>query len=852
MAQESGASAESPESGGRGRPAIEEALGNARALRGRLVLGALAAVGVLVALALVLVWRQYEDAKREAADELQARAILAATVFDTYFDGQLGALSAIAASPAVTNADAEAMSGYFARFRPGSGTAFTAGVGWIDLQGRQRATSDPRGPVTVSLADRSYFRTAVATKKPVVGEAIVARTSGRRLVVMGVPSRDRRGRLNGVVAGGIVLQPSGTDARATDLGYSGLQVIDRENQQVTRRDLARPANDVLVGRLRRESEGVLIGQRGLEGTEDRVVAFATAATPGWVTVLDQPASSVFADARRTLALEAALVGAAAVVVLGLIGWAARRARRDLRAGQAQVANWAHLTRALNDALDAGAVRRTLATALAREFPQATVVVSDGSTDSDDSGSAAVVRGRRSPALADGATLKGIADAVASTAEPFALETEGETREALQPRAVERLRSLYGVSLAAGDADGREGVAMLLFAQEHAVAEHERPLLSAYAEQARQALARVHRHQAEHDVAVLLQQSLLPDTLPEAPGVESAAFYRAGALDANVGGDWYDIVRRPDGLVHLTVGDVAGHGIEAAILMGQLRHAFRAYALEHVSPAAVVERLSRHVPDDGMATMVCVTYDACTRELAYASAGHPPPLLADPSSRSVSLLDRTSTGPLGWPDQRAPEDVSLTVAADATLVLYTDGLVERRDAPLDQGIEWLRLAVLETLDDEPSRAVASIVGQLAVETDDDIALLLVRLGPSPNAVRIELPAESGDVRELRRRVRGWLAERGVDSDRRADAVLALNEAVVNAIEHGHRDVRGTITIQLRHRTDRLEITVDDQGTWREPVADDTRGRGIQLMRGLMDRAEIQQSAGGTTVLLEQRL
>ena len=851
MAQESDASAESPASGGRGSPAIEEALGNPRALRGRLVLGAIAAVGVLVALALVLVWRQYEDAKREAADELQARAILAATVFDTYFDGQLEALSAIAASPAVTNADAEAMTGYFARFRPGSGTAFTAGVGWIDLQGRQRATSDPRGPVTVSLADRSYVKAALASKKPVVGEAIVARTSGRRLVVMGVPSRDRRGRVNGVVAGGIVLQPSGTDARATDLGYSGLQVIDREDQQVTRRDLARPANGVLLGRLRRQSEGVLIGQRGLEGNEDRVVAFATAATPGWVTVLDQPASSVFADARRTLALEAALVGAAAVVVLGLIGWAARRARRDLRAGQAQVANWARLTRALNDALDSAAVRETLATALAREFPQATVVVSPASTDGDEPGSATVVRGRRSPALGDEATLQAIADAVGSTADSLALETEGETRDALQLPAVERLRSLYGVSLPAGDADGRVGVA-LLFAQEHALAEHELPLLSAYAEQARQALARVHRHQAEHDVAVLLQQSLLPDTLPVAPGVESAAFYRAGALDANVGGDWYDIVRRPDGLVHLTVGDVAGHGIEAAILMGQLRHAFRAYALEHASPAAVVERLSRHVPDDGMATMVCVTYDACTRELAYASAGHPPPLLADPSSRSVSLLDRTSTGPLGWPTQPTPEDVSLAAAADATLVLYTDGLVERRDAPLDQGIEWLRLAVLETLDDEPGRAVASIVGQLAVETDDDVALLLVRLGPSPDAVRIELPAESGDVRELRRRARGWLAERGVDSDRRADAVLALNEAVVNAIEHGHRDVRGTITIQLRHRTDRLEITVDDQGTWREPVADDARGRGIQLMRGLMDRAEIQQTADGTTVLLEQRL
>ena len=108
----------------------------------------------------------------------------------------------------------------------------------------------------------------------------------------------------------------------------------------------------------------------------------------------------------------------------------------------------------------------------------------------------------------------------------------------------------------------------------------------------------------------------------------AAHYRAGALNTRVGGDWYDIVRRPDGVLHLTVGDVAGRGIDAAISMGQLRNAFRAYALEHVSPAAIVDRLARHVPEDEMATMVCATFDPLTRELTYSTAGHLPPLLVD--------------------------------------------------------------------------------------------------------------------------------------------------------------------------------------------------------------------------------
>ena len=179
---------------------------------------------------------------------------------------------------------------YFARFGPG--LSFTAGVGWIDLTGRQRATSDANGPFRASLADRSYFKDAIATRKPVVGEAIVAQRTKRRLIVMGVPTRDARGRLSGVLAGGIVLEQSSSDARGNDLGYGGLQVIDRAGQQVTRRNLEKPENAALIGRLTESKEGVLVDTAGLDGSSGRVVAYATAATPGWTTVLDQPTGVV--------------------------------------------------------------------------------------------------------------------------------------------------------------------------------------------------------------------------------------------------------------------------------------------------------------------------------------------------------------------------------------------------------------------------------------------------------------------------------------------------------------------------------------------------------------------------------
>ena len=380
-----------------------------------------------------------------------------------------------------------------------------------------------------------------------------------------------------------------------------------------------------------------------------------------------------------------------------------------------------------------------------------------------------------------------------------------------------------------------------------------PLVQAYIDQAAQALDRVRRHEQEHDTAVLLQRSLLPATLDAGEGVEAASHYRAGALDTQVGGDWFDVVHRPDGIVHLTVGDVAGRGIDAAVSMGELRTASRAYALEHASPAAVIGRLARHVREDEMATVVCVAYDPYTRELAYASAGHLPPLLVDHAAGAASRLDRSASAPLGWAEHVGTEDTRAVVPPDATLALYTDGLVERRGESPDEGIERLVAAVLQTVGLPAAEAVDTIVDMM-VEPDpaDDLALLLVRLENAPSRLRVELPAEPSVLRGLRRRVRTWLELRGFDEDARADAVLALNEACANAIEHGYQGGAGTIAVQLEHSSERLAISVADEGTWREPQPDSARGRGFVIMRNVMDTTEVVHRPTGTTVVLEREL
>jgi serine phosphatase RsbU (regulator of sigma subunit)/anti-sigma regulatory factor (Ser/Thr protein kinase) len=827
----------------RAEPLFEEVIArSARAVRGRLVVGALVGFSVLMTLALAFVWQQYQDSKREAAEELRSRAILAATVFDTYFTGQLQALSAIAASPSVRAADAKAMTRYFSAFRRGSDTTFTAGIGWIDLEGRQRATSDPRGPTSIDLSGRDYFTRVVATKKPYVADALVAQTSKRRLIVMAVPTRRADGRLSGVLAGGVVIQPSRDDPRASDLGYTGLSVIDRKGHQVTLRDLA-PANAELIRRVRRSQEGVLVGAKGLDGSDGRVVAFATSRTPGWKTVLDQPESVVFADARRALLLEASLVVVAALTVLALIGWAMRRSRRDLRAAQAQVRRWAQLIRSLNAAIDKREVADLVATAVATEFRDGSAIVTVG----EEPQLAARAHGRHSP-------FTGL-DEEAATEVARRIEEDGASAthdpEIATARGRVPVRSVYGFPL--GRADEHSGVLRVLFERKRALGPDQLALLQAHAEQASQALDRVRRHEEEHDLAVLLQESLLPGELRNPDGLEVASFYRAGALHAAVGGDWYDVVNRPDGIVLLTVGDVAGHGIEAAVTMGQLRNAFRAYALEHASPAAVVLRVAHHAGEDGMATMLCVAFDPYARELSYASAGHPPALLLDPVARTTRRLEKSISGPLGWVVPTTAADVHVDVPQHATLAMYTDGLVERRDAPLDRGIDRLALAVLDTLTAAPEAAVQAVVDEMIESrNEDDVALLLVRLTETPSSLRIQLPARPDVLRDLRRRVRAWLDHRGIDEEAQEAAVLAMSEACNNAIEHGYRKSTGTITVRFDHRGDMLVIAVEDEGSWREPQPDPTRGRGFVLMRHLMETTEVVHKPNGTEVVLEQRL
>jgi serine phosphatase RsbU (regulator of sigma subunit) len=197
-------------------------------------------------------------------------------------------------------------------------------------------------------------------------------------------------------------------------------------------------------------------------------------------------------------------------------------------------------------------------------------------------------------------------------------------------------------------------------------------------QMEEALRRV--YEREHRVAETLQRSLLPEKLPRIEGVELAARYLPAGEGTAVGGDWYDAAELPDGRLALVVGDVVGHGLRAAAVMGQLRNAFRAYSLVESSPAEMVARLNRLAvkSDEGvMATVLYLALDRDTGEIAYSSAGHPPALLLTPEG--ARYLEGGRSVPVGAADIVTFREERTTLPPDSTLLLYTDGLVGRRSS-----------------------------------------------------------------------------------------------------------------------------------------------------------------------------
>jgi anti-sigma regulatory factor (Ser/Thr protein kinase) len=305
-------------------------------------------------------------------------------------------------------------------------------------------------------------------------------------------------------------------------------------------------------------------------------------------------------------------------------------------------------------------------------------------------------------------------------------------------------------------------------------------------------------------------------------------------------------------VGLAIGDVAGHGVRAATLMGQLRTALRAYALEGYSPKEVlgrVDRLLRSIRGRGMATAIYATFDMDSGRLVFASAGHPPPIICGAGHPS-RLLEPSARPPLGTVGYSHYAEAEITLEYDEMILLYTDGLIERRGEALDTGFR--RLIEATQAAKSPMQLCSHIAARLiTAAAEDDIAFLALQRAPVADELLLRIPAQASVLADVRQRLRTWLRAKDVSNEDVDKIVLACGEACANAIEHAY--LPGPAFFEIEGRRDNGEVTlmVRDTGSWREPRGRH-RGRGFKIIKSLMDVVEVNAGTDGTEVLMSRRL
>ncbi|MBL1083441.1 SpoIIE family protein phosphatase [Streptomyces actinomycinicus] len=357
---------------------------------------------------------------------------------------------------------------------------------------------------------------------------------------------------------------------------------------------------------------------------------------------------------------------------------------------------------------------------------------------------------------------------------------------------------------------------------------------------------------QRETAVTLQRSLLPQELEQPDDLRIAATYQPGGTEAAVGGDWYDVITLGGGRTALVIGDVMGRGVRAAAVMGQLRTAVRAYARLDLPPHEVLQLLdglATEIDANQIATCVYAVHDPNEGRLVYASAGHLPILVRDENG-TVSRADEPTGPPLGtggWMHASG----SIALGPGATAVLYTDGLVERRDEDLDEGIAALEGA-LAGATGTPQVVCDRLVRSAGVtaDHDDDVAVLVLqhpaRTGPDGDLFRnaaLELLGGVEAAPRARAFASGVLASWRFPAELHDLGVLATSELVANSLQHGTPPMR----LRLR-RTDRrliIEVTDGDDHLPRRRRAEpgDESGRGIAIVATIASSWGCRRTPGG---------
>lgn len=439
--------------------------------------------------------------------------------------------------------------------------------------------------------------------------------------------------------------------------------------------------------------------------------------------------------------------------------------------------------------------------------------------------------------------------VAAAGRPLAHAVAGE-RATASPLAGTAVGELLGVPLfARGRVIGELQVAR---AEARPFVEEEVQLLQLAAERVAVAFEQARIAERERHVAETLQRNMLPERLPQIPGVGIAARYCPGGTEGEVGGDWYEVIALADGRIAIVIGDVAGRGVKAAVLMGQIRNVLRAYALEGGSPAEVVGRLDEVLQllgDTTMVTLLFIVLDPRDWSVRIANAGHLPPLVVAPDG-TASFVEIGRSAPLGV-GARRHEEAETGIEPGSTIVAYTDGLVERRGQSLDDGLARLAQAASGSDQDAEALCQGLFDELLNVEARDDVALLVVKALPLADRLELRVRAERAEMAGMRQTLRRWLEGVGAAGGDISDILLASGEAAANAVEHAYGPADAEFTVNAELVDGSIVLTIRDRGRWRAPRGAN-RGRGRALMEAVMDSVQVQATEAGTKVVMRRCL
>jgi serine phosphatase RsbU (regulator of sigma subunit)/anti-sigma regulatory factor (Ser/Thr protein kinase) len=447
--------------------------------------------------------------------------------------------------------------------------------------------------------------------------------------------------------------------------------------------------------------------------------------------------------------------------------------------------------------------------------------------------------------------RGFAGRVAAEARPIIIDLE--RAEVVNPILRQKgIRSMLGVPLQVeGHVVGVMHIGTLVPRE---FEEDDVTLLQLAADRAALAIddARVSEMRA---VTAIMQRALLPEALPDIPGLRFSAKYLPAGTGVKIGGDWYDVFQLNDGRLAFVVGDVVGRGVMAASVMAEIRTALRAYLLQGHKLTGVVSMLNELLVSMGRnrgATLSILALDPQAEELEAVTAGHLPPLLIDPAG-CPRLLEQRPGLQVGVRSANEYEASRHPFPIGSRLLLYTDGLIERRGESIDVGFERLTVAAKAAAQEPKTNLADDVYRTLLDETPlaDDVALLAIETIPLESPLEITLPARANVLAGMRRTLARWLRAVGANKDEQFDITLSASEAAANAIEHAYGGNESTFTVVCEQKSDRIMVTIRDLGRWRT-ARPPGGGRGLPIMRELVDDVEISRGDEGTIVKLTKKL